>query len=156
ELPALSPNVFQVVASVNKTLLLQSDPEQVAEREAVSEPRVLARNEQRMARELIAVGTARALVFPFYLVALLNGVVMNRHEQIDTECVRPRDPLEQLRSRGAGCDEEMRLAETGVLERLLHVLRQAEIEHVFLHAACTGCALVFNRMPDVERDLEAL
>ena len=50
----------------------------------------------------------------------------------------------------------MRLAETGVLERLFHVLRQAEIENVFLDAACAGCALVFNRMPDIERDLETL
>src|SRR6185295_19018118 len=109
-----------------------------------------------MAREPVAVGTALALVFPFFLVALLDVVVMDRHEQIDTECVRPLDPLEQLRPRGTWCDEEMRLAETGVLERLLYVLRQAEIENVFPHAACAGCALVFNRMPDVERDLEAL
>ena len=109
-----------------------------------------------MARELVAVCTALALVFPFLLVALLDVVVMDRHEQIDTECVRPLDPLEQLRPRGTGCDEEMRLTEAGVLERLLHLLRQAEIENVFLHAACAGCALVFNRMPDIERDLETL
>src|SRR4051794_16016766 len=156
ELPALSWNVFQVVARVSKTLLLQSDPEQVAERQAVSEPLVLARDEQRMARELVAVGTAPALVLPFFLVALLDVVVMDGHEQVDIECVRPCDPLEQLRLRGTGCDEEMRLVETGILERLLQLLRQAEIENIFLHAACAGCALVLNRMPDVERDLEAL
>src|SRR5262245_36157307 len=65
QLPALSLNVFLMVVRVNKTLLLQSDSEQATEREAVSESWVLARNEQRVTRELVAIGTALALMFPF-------------------------------------------------------------------------------------------
>src|SRR5262249_44700053 len=64
KLAALASDVLQMMTGVGEALRLQLDPKQVAEREALGCLWICARDEQRMAREAVAVEAALACVRP--------------------------------------------------------------------------------------------
>ena len=90
--------------------------------------RHVARDEQRVAAEPVAVGALDALVRPALQIGLRNRIVVDREQEIGRDRVRALGPREQLCASVALGDQHDGLDEAAVAQLLLDTPREAEIE----------------------------
>ncbi len=107
-----------------------------------------------MALEAVAEGMLAAVVLPFFREGIRHPVVMDRKEEIGPQLVGARGPIEEPARWRRGGDQLDGLAESGIHQHLLDLVREAEVEPIFGRAAGAQHPVPVDGVAHVDDDAE--
>ena len=151
---AIAHDPLDVVGRVLQSALAQMTAEQPGKQQAAGTVAVVLGDENGMAAEAVAEVAFLALEVPFFQELAGDGIVMDRQEEIGSECVGALDALLQSLPRRTFGDQEHAARESGCKQLLLDALGKFQIESILRDAARASRARHLFRVPDIDEHAE--